>query len=81
MDAEKRARRQSRRVIISEILMVLTVIATVSILAFVVSGYWVGSDFKIERQGLLQVYSIPTGADVDVDGNPTHQYFQNSFRW
>ena len=71
MDAEKRARRQSRRVIISEILMVLTVIATVSILAFVVSGYWVGSDFKIERQGLLQVYSIPTGADVDVDGNPS----------
>lgn len=71
MDAEKRARRQSRRVIISEILMVLTVIATVSILAFVVSGYWVGSDFKIERQGLLQIYSIPTGADVDIDGNPS----------
>lgn len=71
MDAEKRARRQSRRVIISEVLMVLTVIATVSILAFVVSGYWVGSDFKIERQGLLQIYSAPTGADVDVDGNPS----------
>lgn len=71
MDAEKRARRQSRRVIISEILMVLTVIVTVSILAFVVSGYWVGSDFRIERQGLLQVYSTPTGADVEVDGNPS----------
>ena len=71
MDIEKRARRQSRRIIISEILMVLTVIATVSILAFIVSGYWVGSDFKIERQGLLQIYSIPTGADVEVDGNPS----------
>lgn len=71
MDAEKRARRQSRRIIISEALMVLTVIVTVMILAFVVSGYWVGSDFKIERQGLLQIYSIPTGADIDVDGNPT----------
>ena len=71
MDMEKRARRQSRRIIISEVLMVLTVIVTVMILAFVVSGYWVGSDFKIERQGLLQVYSIPTGADVEVDGNPS----------
>ena len=71
MDAEKRARRQSRRIIISETLMVLTVIATVSILAFIVSGYWVGSDFRIERQGLLQIYSIPTGADVEVDNNPS----------
>lgn len=70
MDAEKRARRQSLRVIISEIIMVIAVIATVSILAFVVSGYWLGSDFKIERQGLLQIYSIPTGADVEVDNTP-----------
>lgn len=69
MDIEKRARRQSRRIIISEVLMVLTVIVTVSILAFIVSGYWVGSDFKIERQGLLQVYSTPTGADIAVDNN------------
>ena len=71
MDIEKRARRQSRRIIISEVLMVLTVIATVSILAFIVSGYWVSPDFKIERQGLLQIYSTPTGADVEVDGNPS----------
>lgn len=71
MDIEKRARRQSRRIIISEVLMVLTVIVTVSILAFVVSGYWVGSDFKIERQGLLQIYSTPTGADIEVDNNPS----------
>lgn len=71
MDIEKRARRQSRRIIISEVLMVLTVIVTVLILAFVVSGYWVGSDFKIERQGLLQIYSTPTGADIEVDGNPS----------
>ena len=58
MDIEARARRQSRRIIISEALMVITVIITVLILGFVVSGYWVGSDFKIERQGLIQIYSI-----------------------
>ena len=51
--------------------MVVAVIATVLILAFVVSGYWLGSDFKIERQGLLQIYSSPTGANVEVDNSPS----------
>ncbi|MDO4526789.1 MAG: PEGA domain-containing protein [Candidatus Saccharibacteria bacterium] len=71
MDIEKRARRQSRRVVISEILMFASIIITVLILVFVVSGYWVSPDFTIERQGLLQVYSTPTGADVSIDGSAT----------
>ena len=68
MDPEKRARRQSLRIIISESLMVLAVVTTVAILAFMVSGYWVNGDFKIERQGMLQISSLPTGADVFIDG-------------
>ena len=69
MDLEQSKRRQSLRILISEIVMVLAVVVTVIILAFIVSGYWVNSDFKIERQGLLQVASIPTGADVKIDGS------------
>ena len=69
MDLEKRARRQSLKVIASEIIMVTTVIITVIILAFLVSGYWLGSGFKVERQGMLQIYSTPTGANVAVDGD------------
>ncbi len=69
MDLEKRARRQSLRVIISEIIMVLAVAAMVAVLALVVSGYWLNADFKVERQGMLQIYSIPTGASVEVDGD------------
>lgn len=69
MDSEKIKRRQNLKVIVSEIIMVLTVIATVVILAFLVSGYWINSDFKVERQGLLQISSIPTGADVYIDGD------------
>ena len=69
MDLEKRARRQSLRVIISETIMVLTVVIMVVVLGFVVSGYWINSDFKVERQGMLQIYSVPTGADVEVDGD------------
>lgn len=68
MDAEARARRQNLRVIISEIIMFLTVIITVVILAFLASGYWLSADFKVERQGMLQIHSIPTGADVEIDG-------------
>ena len=68
MNQEERARRQSRRVIISEIIMLIAVIATVLVLVLLVSGYWLGSDFKVERQGLLQISSIPTGADVTIDG-------------
>ena len=68
MDPEKRARRQSLRIIVSESLMVFAVIVTVAILAFMVSGYWVNGDFKIERQGMLQISSLPTGADVIIDG-------------
>ncbi|MDO4507824.1 MAG: PEGA domain-containing protein [Candidatus Saccharibacteria bacterium] len=68
MDLEKRSRRQSRRVILSEVLMTITVIATVAILALLVSGYWVNSDLTLERQGMLQISSLPTGASVEVDG-------------
>ncbi|MBR2795658.1 PEGA domain-containing protein [Candidatus Saccharibacteria bacterium] len=69
MDLERTRRRQSLKVIISEAIMVIAVILMVTILAFIVSGYWVGSDFKIERQGLLQVASVPTGANVEIDGS------------
>lgn len=48
--------------------MVIAVIAIVSVLALIVSGYWLNSDFTVERQGLLQVSSVPTGAKVIIDG-------------
>ncbi len=66
---DKRARRESIRVIVSEFFMVVAVIITVAILALIVSGYWLNSDFKVERQGLLQISSTPTGADVEIDGS------------
>ena len=69
MDPERRARRQSRRVIISEIIMFLTVVITVVILALLVSGYWLNGNFEVERQGMLQIHSMPTGASVEVDGD------------
>ena len=69
MDPDKVKRRQSLRVIVSEAIMVIAVVMTVVVLAFMVSGYWLNSDFKVERQGLLQISSIPTGADIYIDGS------------
>ncbi|MCR5700480.1 MAG: PEGA domain-containing protein [Candidatus Saccharibacteria bacterium] len=68
MDTEKLRKRQSLKVIVSEAIMVLAVVIMVTVLALIVSGYWLGSDFKVERQGMIQVASIPTGADLDIDG-------------
>ncbi|MBR2741215.1 PEGA domain-containing protein [Candidatus Saccharibacteria bacterium] len=68
MNSEKRQKRQSLRIIASEVIMVIAVIAIVSVLALIVSGYWLNSDFTVERQGLLQVFSEPTGAEVLIDG-------------
>lgn len=68
MDTNKLKKKQSLKVIVSEAIMVLAVVVMVVVLALIVSGYWLGSDFKVERQGMIQVSSIPTGADLDIDG-------------
>lgn len=77
MDPEKAKRRQSFRVIVSESIMVIAVIIIVTVLAFLVSGYWINTDFQIERQGLLQISSIPTGANINIDGEDS-SWFQRT---
>ena len=68
MDPEKRAKRQSIKVIVSEAIMVIAIIGMVSVLALVVSGYWLNSDLTIERQGMLQIFATPASVDVEIDG-------------
>lgn len=60
-------KKQSIKVIISEAIMVVAVAITVIVLALLVSGYWLNSDFKVERNGMLQISSVPTGANVEID--------------
>ncbi len=68
MKTEQQKKRQSLKIIVSEAAMVLAVIITVVVLAMMVSGYWVNSNLEVERQGMLQISSIPTGANVNIDG-------------
>ena len=77
MYQEEKKKRQNLKVIISEAIMVLAVVVTVVILGFVVSGYWINSDFQVERQGMLQISSSPTGAYIDIDGE-TSSWFQRT---
>lgn len=61
-------KKQNIKIIISEAFMVIAVIITVIVLALLVSGYWLNSNFEIERNGMLQISSVPTGASVEIDG-------------
>lgn len=61
-------KKQSFKVIISETIMFIAVVITVIILALLVSGYWLNSNFQVERNGMLQISSFPTGATVEIDG-------------
>lgn len=73
MDFEKEKRRQTIKVIITESLMVMSVVALVVALVLIVSGYWINADFEVERSGLLQVSSVPTGAMITVDDSTWFQ--------
>ena len=68
MDRERKKRIQTIKLIITEILMVVTVVAAVIILTFVAMGYNVNKDGDLAQSGLLQIKSIPTGATVAIDG-------------
>lgn len=69
MELEKKENRRKIGVIVAEVLMSIATVAIVTILAFVVSGYWISRDSGIERTGILQISSEPTLADVKIDGD------------
>ena len=80
MDQDKIQRQQNIKLIVSEATMVFAVVVTVIVLAFLVSGYWINSNFEVERQGMLQINSIPTGANVTVDGESSWLQRTNTSR-
>lgn len=68
MDIDKRKRNKLIRVIFVDILMSLAVIALVFVLVAVVEGWRLGSNLKLEQNGMVQIESLPTGAKVFIDG-------------
>ena len=72
---QKLRKKRAIRVAITELLMFFSVIILVIILTLIVLGYnfninKIGTEETvIERSGLLQITSIPTGATVNLDGD------------
>ena len=69
-EIKRRRRKRGIKVFITEGLMVLAVILLVVMTTFVAIGYNVkpGEDWTIERTGLVQIQSKPTGANLMIDG-------------
>ena len=87
MDEQERIqRRQHIRLIITEILMTLAVLFLVGFLTLVVMGYsfnlrgLAGSGEVVERSGLVQVSSVPTGATIAIDGTAPLLFSTNASR-
>lgn len=68
MDLNKRRRRRLIKLIISETIMVVSVIVIVGVMLAVANGWRVGKDLTVEQNGLLQINSLPNGAKVVIDG-------------
>ncbi len=67
MDRERKKRVQTARLIVTEIVMVFVVIIAVVILTFVAMGYNVNKDGEFGQSGLVQIKSIPVGANIKID--------------
>ena len=73
-ERERLARQQHRRLIFTETLMFLSVVLLVGFLTLVVMGYSFnlreigGPGEVVERSGLVQISSLPTGATIYIDG-------------
>jgi hypothetical protein len=56
------------RILFINILMAIAALALGGIMLMVAMGYRVNTDWGLERSGLVQIYSTPTGATVTIDG-------------
>ncbi|MBR3368477.1 PEGA domain-containing protein [Candidatus Saccharibacteria bacterium] len=67
---KERRKKRALKVFVTEGLMVLAVILLVVFTTLVAIGYNVkpGEDWTIERTGLVQIQTKPTGANITVDG-------------
>lgn len=66
-------RKRAIKVIVSDLIMAVSVVAIVAILTAVVNGWRINSDFTVEQNGLISIRTQPTGATVFIDGKKQNQ--------
>lgn len=71
-EIKNRRKKRALKVFVTEALMVFAVIALVIVTTLIATGYNVkpGKDWTIERTGLVQIQSNPTGANIAIDDEP-----------
>jgi hypothetical protein len=65
---KKQQRKTTIRIAITNIVMACTVLVVSAGLLLVSMGYKIGADGSLDRTGMIQINSLPTGAYVQVDG-------------
>jgi len=68
MDFEEKRKRQKVRVIIAEVGMVIAVAAIVIVSTLAAMGFMISGNGSIEQSGLMQLHTLPVGANVKIDG-------------
>lgn len=68
MEREKKKKRQSARIIATNLFMGLSVVVIVTVLTLIAMGYNFNKDWGLEQSGLVQIRSNPSGALVEIDG-------------
>lgn len=68
-EIQKKKRQELVKVILTEILMGIAIVCLTVFLLFMTLGYNISNDGNVERTGLVQINSNPTGATISIDGN------------
>ncbi|MBQ3309415.1 PEGA domain-containing protein [Candidatus Saccharibacteria bacterium] len=68
MDKERKKRLRTIKLIVTEVIMVVAIAVMVVILTMLAMGYNLNKDGELGQSGLVQIKSIPTGAEVIIDG-------------
>ncbi len=71
MHQKEAAKRRKRRVIFTNVLVVLTIVLLAGILVLYTMGYRLNRSLTLEQKGLLRVNSYPTAAQVLLNGTPS----------
>ena len=69
MDRKKAKKIRDARIIATNIFMGVMVVLIVFVLMFIAMGYNFNPHGKIDQSGLVQIFSTPSGASVEIDGD------------
>ena len=71
MNNTKALKKDRLRVVLVNTVMILSVVLIVGVLILITMGYGINSDLNVERRGLVQFISHPSGATISINDEAT----------